>query len=194
MKRLIGIVLLSAITMGAVTACAPTVVVPETQPTETIEEKPVRPQDDYYRYINGEALKNAVFEDGSVSAADSFEIKIVEDQVKSVINDAVAGTGYEKGSEEDVIKTAYNAFINYDFENEPIPEDLVGIMDEIENCKTVDELLKVDAKLVRDYGLESILGITIDNNYFADDPFFPAKERSFETYLRGDERQPVCIG
>lgn len=169
MKRLIGIVLLGAITMGVVTACAPVVEVLETQPTETTEEKPVRPQDDYYRYINGEALKNAVFEKGKSSAADSFDIEIVEDQVKSVINDSIAGSGYEKGSEEYVIKTVYNAFIDYDFNNEPIPEDLVNIIDEIEKCKTVDELMKIDAKLVRDYGLESILGLTIDSNYFADE-------------------------
>ena len=169
MKRLIGIVLICAMTMGVVTACAPVIEVPETEPTESTSSGPVRPQDDYYRYINGDTLANAEFEYGSNSAADSFDISIVDDQVESVIRDTVAGTGYEIGSEEYVIQTAYNAFMEYDFNNEPIPEDLVKIFDDIDNAKTVDELLEIDAMLVRDYCLTGIFNATVSENSFSSD-------------------------
>ena len=167
MKRLIGIVLICAMTMGIVTACAPVIEVPETETAKTTAEGPVRPQDDYYRYINGERLANAEFEYGAETAESSFDISIVDDQVESVIKDTVAGTGYEIGSEEYVIQTAYNAFMEYDFNNEPIPEDLVKIFDDIDNAKTVDELLAIDAMLIRDYGLTGFFNAQVADNYFS---------------------------
>ena len=111
MKRLIGIVLICAMTTGVVTACAPAIEIPESETSETTEEGPVRPQDDYYKYINGDTLANAEFEYGENSAASSFDISVVDDQIESIIQDTVSGTGYEKGSEEFVIQTAYNAFM-----------------------------------------------------------------------------------
>ena len=141
MKRIIGIVLICAMTAGMVTACAPTIVVPETEPTETTAEAAVRPQDDYYRYINGDRLKNAKFEPGESSAGDPFNMEQIDDQIEGIIKDTVAGSGYAKGSEEDIIKTAYNAFMQYDFSNEPIPEDLAEIISDIDNVQSVDELM-----------------------------------------------------
>ena len=166
MKRIIGIVLICAMTAGMVTACAPTIVVPETEPTETTAEAAVRPQDDYYRYINGDRLKNAKFEPGESSAGDPFNMEQIDDQIEGIIKDTVAGSGYAKGSEEDIIKTAYNAFMQYDFSNEPIPEDLAKIISDIDNVQSVDELMKIDAMLARDYDLSSILGITVSTNNF----------------------------
>ena len=85
MKRIIGIVLICAMTAGMVTACAPTIVVPETEPTETTAEAAVRPQDDYYRYINGDRLKNAKFEPGESSAGDPFNMEQIDDQIDSAL-------------------------------------------------------------------------------------------------------------
>ena len=167
MKRLIGIVLICAMTTGVVTACAPAIEIPESETSETTEEGPVRPQDDYYKYINGDTLANAEFEYGENSAASSFDISVVDDQIESIIQDTVAGTGYEKGSEEFVIQTAYNAFMAYDFANEPVPEDLEQIIHDIENVKTVDELLDIDAMLIRDYGLGGFFNAMVTENCFS---------------------------
>ena len=172
MKRIIAAVLLCSViagaTAGALTGC--TTDIPElpeesTTPTET-EQEPVRPQDDYYRYINGEKLANATFEYGENTAAAAFDNKIIDEEVEGIIKDVLTGSGYSKGSEEDVIKTAYGAFMDYDFANEPVPEDLAKIIDDIDKCKTVDELMKIDAMLVRDYGVSSLISLTIDNNFF----------------------------
>ena len=78
MKRIIAAVLLCSViagaTAGALTGC--TTDIPElpeesTTPTET-EQEPVRPQDDYYRYINGEKLANATFEYGGRRSLEFF--------------------------------------------------------------------------------------------------------------------------
>ena len=165
MKRLIGIVLIGAMTVSMLSGCTQ-VVIESKETSETTEEAPVRPQDDYYRYINGDRLKNVEFEYGDTSAGSAFEMEQIDDQIEGIIKDTVAGSGYAKGSEEDIIKTAYNAFIAYDFSNEPIPEDLAKIISDIDNVQSVDELMEIDAMLARDYGLTSILGITVSTNNF----------------------------
>ncbi len=166
MKRLIGITLVCVISLGLIPGCSPVVI--EGQETSgTSEKAPASPKDDYYRYINEDRLKEAVFEYGELTAGSAFDQKMIGDQIESVILDTVSGAGYEKGSEEYLIQTAYNAFREYDFENEPIPEDLTTVLDEINNVKTVDELLKIDVKLIKDYGLNGMLGISVGTNYFA---------------------------
>lgn len=166
MKRIIATALLCSVAACAFTGC--TVEVPEQtkETAETTAEGPVRPQDDFYRYINGDKLANAEFGYGDNTAADAFDRKIIEDQIESIITDVVAGSGYAEGSEEAIIKTAYNAFLDYDFTNEPIPEDLVDIISDIEDCRTVDDLMKIDVMLVRDYGLPGLMHLTVDYNYF----------------------------
>lgn len=168
MKRAIGIALACSMICGILTACGPAVIeMPSEETTETTAEAPVRPQDDFYRYVNGEKLANAEFEYGESSAAGAFDDKIIDEQIECIIKDTVAGSGYEKGSEEDVIKTAYEAFQAYDFKNEPIPEDLVKIIDDIQNCNSVEELMQLDAMLVRDYGLYGLLSLSVSDNFFA---------------------------
>ena len=166
MKRITGTVLLCALTLGAVTSCAPVVEYYEPQATETTEEVPARPQDDYYRYINEDELKNATFGYNESSAGSAFNQKYINDQIETVIKDTVAGDGYAKGSEEYIIKTAYNAYLDYDFKNEPVPEDLMQILEDIDNCRSLDEFMKLDARLQREYGVANVLFVSPYNNYF----------------------------
>ena len=92
--------------------------------TEIAQAEPADPKDDFYRYVNGDELANAKFEYGSMSYEGGFDSKLVEDQVKDIIREVVSGDGYEKGSEEDVIKTAYEKFKTYDFDAPVVPAEL----------------------------------------------------------------------
>lgn len=166
MKRFIGTVLLCAMTVSLFAGCSPAEV-ETTESTESAESGPVRPQDDFYWYVNEEKLSSAVFEYGSHYAADASDSSIVDSQIEAVINDVIAGSGYEQGSEEYIIKTAYNAFLNYDFAKEPIPEELSNYINEVNNAGSVDELIRLDAKGYRDFGVKSYFNISVDNNIFA---------------------------
>ena len=166
MKRIIATVLLCSLTAGLAAGCTEEIPVIPSETSETATAGPVRPQDDYYRYINGEKLANARFEYGDSIAADAFNDKMITEQVEGIISDIASGSGYSKGSEEDVIKTAYDAFLDYDFANEPIPEDLVKMIDDIQNCNTVDELMKIDAVLSRHYGLSGLLHLSVSYDFF----------------------------
>ena len=177
MKRLIGVILTGTMALSLVTGCSPAAVEPSATATST-QKAEARPQDDYYRYINEPRLKDAKFDYGSGTAGSAFDTKLIDEQIETVIKDVVKGSGYEAGSEEDLIKKAYTAFLSYDFSKEPIPKDLASVLDEVQNAKTVDELLKLDAKLYKDFSVISILNLVADVNCFEADE----KILSFENY------------
>ena len=162
MKRLIGVLLVGVMAISCVTGCSPASNQPaETSATTTKAES--RPQDDFYRYVNLERLKDAKFDSTGV-AGSAFEPKLIDEQVDAVIKSVAEGSGYEAGSEEDVIKKAYDAYLKYDFKNEPIPKDLAAMVDEIQNAKTVNELLMLDGKLYKNFAVGNTLNAAIDYN------------------------------
>ena len=158
MRRIKGLAVLcaAAAAMGAVAGCSVTVTEPsaseasETQETCVIQQGPYRPQDDYYMYVNEEALANAVFEYGDYEAGTAFDEDLVDERIEGIINDVVAGSGYEYGTEEYIIQQAYNLRLNYDSDNADIPEDLDALMHEIDGVTTIEEFLELDARIARD--------------------------------------------
>ena len=153
MKKVAAIVLATAMTVPLVTGCG-AVTVPEESTAETTVKElgPARAQDDYYRFVNQERFDTSEFEYGSSTVEIAFKTDLIDEQIEKIIDDCVAGSGYAKGSEEDIIKTAYEYYQAYDYKNEPIPEDLMAMIEAIDGVKSLDELLKLDAKLVTDYG------------------------------------------
>lgn len=169
MKRIAGLTLTAAMLLSAVAGCTALTDQAATDPTESevTDLGPARPQDDYYRYVNQETLDNAEFEYGNTVAGQAFRPQLINDELEGIVTDVIAGSGYEAGSEEDIIKTAYDLYMDYDFENADIPEDLAQLIERIDNASTVDEILEIDAELVRDYGLMSLLNVAPDVNPFA---------------------------
>lgn len=177
MRRIKGLAVLcaAAAAMGAVAGCSVTVTEPsaseasETQETYVIQQGPYRPQDDYYMYVNEEALANAVFEYGDYEAGTAFDEDLVDERIEGIINDVVAGSGYEYGTEEYIIQQAYNLRLNYDSDNADIPEDLDALMHEIDGVTTIEEFLELDARIARDYAVPGYFNIGIDFNYLQAD-------------------------
>lgn len=168
MKRSVGAVLVMLIGLGLTTGCVKVEEperLPETTTAQISETDTIRPQDDYYYYVNKDRLDNAEFEYGKQVAATAFDQHLIDDQIDQVISDVVAGNGYDRGTEEDLIDRAYDLYTAYDFENEPVPEELTSIVDEIKNASSIDELLYIDAELVRDYGCVSIFNCSVRVNY-----------------------------
>ena len=162
----------AATAMGAVSGCTVTVTEPsvsETQETQVIQQGPYRPQDDFYMYVNEEALANAVFEYGDYQAGTAFDDKLVNDRLEGIINDVVAGSGYEYGTEEYIIQQAYNLRLNYDSDNADIPEDLDALMHEINEVSSIAEFMDLDARIARDYAVPCFFNIGVDYNYLQAD-------------------------
>lgn len=168
MKKLIGAALICAMTASLISGCTPAVTGTE-ETSETSKTFSSRPQDDYYYSVNKDTLGNSVIKYGSNYAGDAADTSLVDSQIETVIRDAVAGSGYEKGSEEYVIQKAYKTFLDYDFASEPVPEELASLIDEVKNAETVEELIKLDAKAYRDFGVNSYFGISVDNSIYSSD-------------------------
>ena len=167
MKKIVGTILIVSMVMPVtLSGCAAVIEEPEaSSPAEEVTVLSDRPQDDFYYYVNKDTLESAEFEYGESVAGTAFDSKLVEDQVKGIISDVAAGSGYTAGSEEYIIDTAYDLYSAYDFENTEAPADLIALMDSIDKCSSVSELLSIDAVLVRDYGLPSIFGAEIEIDY-----------------------------
>ena len=163
MKRLFRTILCLLIVAGILGGCK--AAAEEPQDVSETSFVPVRPQDDYYRAINEETIKNAVFEYEAMTAGSYFDQKAITDQVKEIVKEVAEGGGYEKGSEEDIIKTAYDKFLEYDFKSGDVPLDLIEVIKEIDSAGSVDELLMIDARLVRDYGIKSIFNMYVGTDY-----------------------------
>lgn len=166
MKRLVGIVLFCTMTMSAMSGCATVIEEPAMPSGTAVEEQtPARPQDDFYRYVNEEFLRNVEFEYGDSSAGEAFDQDLINERIEGIIRNVVAVSGYARGSEEDIIQRAYNLCIQYDYENTPVPADLVALMNDIDNAGSVQDILDIDARLYSDYGCPSILNCTVAPNY-----------------------------
>ena len=167
MKRVAALLLATAMTVPLITGCGATVVTQESSAETTVKELgPAKAQDDFFRYVNEDRFNTSEFEYGASSVEVAFKTDFIDDQIEKIIDDCVAGSGYAKGSEEEIIKKAYEMFLAYDYKNEPIPDDLMAAIEAVDGVKSVDELLKIDAKLVKDYGTNGILNISAGPNPF----------------------------
>ena len=192
MKKLIGAALICAMTASLISGCTPSDV-GTVEPSETAKWMSGRPQDDFYYYANRDKLDNAEFEYGSAFAADAFDDSLIVERLENIVKDVAAGSGYEKGSEEYIIQTAYNTFISYDFDSEPVPEDLQNVIEEVMNAKTADELLMTDAKLYRDFGISGFFSLSASEDVYISGrriltfyPFVSMCDVSFDSLADGN--------
>ena len=165
MKKLIGAALICAMTASLISGCTPSEA-GTVESSETAKWMSGRPQDDFYYYANKDKLDNAEFEYGSAYAVDAFDNSLIIERLENIVKDIAAGSGYEKGSEEYIIQSAYNSFINYDFNNEPVPEDLANVIDEVKNAGSIDDLIMTDAKLYRDFGISGIFVLLLTEDIY----------------------------
>ena len=165
MKRAKGLTVFCAAAL-LLSGCSGAVDVPQTEPVETsaVDEGPVRPQDDFYRYVNGDSLADAEFAYGHVTAADAMDDSAVEEAVEQMIADVAEGSGYAAGTEEYIVQHLYNLYIDYDFENAGVPEELDQLFHEIDDAESVEEFLLLDASVSTEYDIPNTLNLSVGIN------------------------------
>ena len=167
MKRFVGTALMFAMTMGLVCGCVKVEKMETKETTETVlEEAKTGLKDNFYYYVNGEEMtgQDVLYKVGY--AETSFDQEKVNDKIKVIVDDVLAGDGYVKGSEEDIVKTAYNYYVGYDFENSGVPSDIAEMIDEIRNADSMEKLMNADAKMCREFGMGSLLNYEVRTDAF----------------------------
>ena len=137
-----------------------------TEPSETapVEEVEVRAQDDFYRYVNGDTLANAEFDYGNGFAANALDDTAVMESVHAMISDVAAGSGYETGTEEYIVQKLFDLYLDYDFENAGVPEELDQLFHEIDDVDSIDEFLLLDARISSEYDVPNTLNLDVNIN------------------------------
>ena len=108
MKKIAAIVVATAMAVPLITGCGQVVVPDATTSETTVKElAPARAQDDYYRFINQDNFDKSRIKYGESGYELAFDDELMKEQVETVIKDCISGSGYAKGSEEEVIKKAY---------------------------------------------------------------------------------------
>ena len=167
MKRVAAIVLATAMVLPVLTGCGAVIEnQPTTSETTVQDNKPLRAQDDYFRFVNQDRFNTSEFKYGEPTVEVAFKTDLIDDQIEKIIDDCVAGSGYKKGSEEEVIQRAYKMFQAYDFEKEKIPQDLMDMIEAVDKAGSVRELLQLDARLKKEYGVGGIISISTSINPF----------------------------
>ena len=134
-------------------------------PPEETGTAPVRAQDDFYRYVNGETLASAEFEYAGGSNIDTLDSSAVIEEVHRMIEEIAAGSGYQVGTEEYIIQHLFNSYVEYDFENAGVPEELDQLFHEIDEVATIEEFLLLDARISSEYDIPNTLNLKVGVNY-----------------------------
>lgn len=154
----------------------------------------VRPQDDFYRYVNGTWLDNHQIPADRASDGEFYRLRdLSEDRTHEIIKDAVAGS--IEGNEAKRIGILYSQFMDEEKLNRLGPSPIAPLLYAIRDAKTHEDLAQVMGTLARsgvsglfDVGVEADLNDTDKYSvYFAqgglglpDESYY--RDPEYETY------------
>lgn len=174
MKKLKAILL--AVTMVfSLTGCASEVIIEEPKPKSSeanAEEATfdIRPQDDYYGYINAEKLWNDEIEYG-YDQKNSFFVcaKDIEEEQKAILQDILESEEeFAPGSPQQLLRDYY---YQYTSEKQDYTAEFDKVFDMIDAAETPDDMVQLGGELLKNYGVNFLFSMTITPNYFKNDEY-----------------------
>ncbi|RTR39860.1 M13 family peptidase [Shewanella canadensis] len=106
-------------------------------------DKSVRPQDDFYSYVNGTWIKNTEIPSDRTSAGAFYDLREKSrDDVKAIIEEVAATPNLAAGSDEQKVADLYRSFMDIDTLNKLGTAPIKGELDKIAALKSKDELVK----------------------------------------------------
>ncbi len=144
----------------------------------------VRPQDDFYAYVNGGWLSSTTIprDKRMVGMLDTMGTQ-AEEQMRDIVEELSARTDLPRGSDEQLVADFFRAYMNSDrveqLGTQPI-RDLLGAVGE---ARSVPELFELGARLARE-GIGGPLGVEVSPD-FADSTRYSATLYPAGLTLRG---------
>ncbi len=138
--------------------------------TESIDFSSIRPQDDYYGYINAEYLSGVdeLYYQGDAGAFGVLyagNTDIIETRLREIVT---SNEDYEYGSKEQRLRDAYNQYIAADSDEEgkaAFRFELEAVINEIMNASDVDSLVETMINIQVNYGAcNDIIFLSVGNN------------------------------
>ncbi len=105
-------------------------------------DKSVRPQDDFYSYVNGTWLKETVIPSDRTSTGAFYDLREKSrDDVKAIIEEVAATPNLVAGSDEQKVADLYRSFMDTDTINQLGTAQIQAELDKIDALKTKAELV-----------------------------------------------------
>lgn len=125
----------------------------------------IRPQDDYYGYVNANDLWSRELEYGHETNG-TFDIcdnEIMDEQVEMLQEILSSEEEFEAGSPEQLVCDYY---LQSKEEKHDYTKEFEKVFSMIDSAETPDDIVEVSAKLLREYGVSVIFNINIERNYY----------------------------
>lgn len=141
----------------------------------------IRPQDDFYGFVNAEHLWEMSVPYGETTAGGFMDAELeIDDQLNGILREVVQGTwvpvpqngtagaaasgNYAKGSNEALIRIYYDLCKAQKYTDKSIFDDMFGRIDGIQS---VDELIRVSAELSAKYSIWSFYNMAVETDAYA---------------------------
>ena len=104
-------------------------------------DKTVRPQDNFYRYINGGWLKNTTIPADKTAVGSFYDLRdTADDNVKAIIEELAATENLKMGSDEQKVADLFRSYMDTAGRDALGIKPIQGILDTISSLKNKDEL------------------------------------------------------
>lgn len=123
------------------------------------------PNDEFYEYKNKAWLDTAVFNSGSPSNGTLNKIDLDTTAKLEATLDALLKSEYPNGSKEQIISDFYKNNLNYKERNKEGIAPLKSYLAEIDNLKSIDEILNYDVYTRINLGACAIIDINKDSDF-----------------------------
>ena len=125
-------------------------------------DKSVRPQDDFYSYVNGTWFNNTEIPSDRTSTGAFYDLREKSrDDIKAIIEEVTATAKLAAGSDEQKVADLYRSFMDIETLNKLGTEPIQRELDKIDALKTKDALVSyfADSQMI---GSNTPLGFYID--------------------------------
>ena len=140
----------------------------DSKDSEKKDSEEIRPQDDFYGYVNKDTLLNLDLHYGEAYGGPTVDImNDVNAEIISLISDiANSNKSYEPGTNEQLVKDAYIQFLNQENIGNLGVEHFNERLKEINEAKDTDELLDIIGEIAKEEGQLLYFDIMIERNFF----------------------------
>lgn len=140
----------------------------DSKDSEEKASEEIRPQDDFYGYVNKDTLINLDLHYGEAYGGPAADImNDVDAEIISLISDiAASNKSYEPGTNEQLVKDAYIQYLNQEDIGSLGAEHFNERLKEINEAKDTDELLDIIGEIAKEEGQVLYFDIMIERNFF----------------------------
>jgi len=170
-NKLLSIVLALSLSTGTIlpvclTGCGKKVEEPssfEQKIEEKAAAKEIRAEDDFYGYVNAEALRKAEIDPTYGMAGSFLECEIKKEQQLDMLIDNIVSSGseYAPGSNEQLIRDYYKQVKEYDDEKSTADQEVMGIIKDIFEVRSTSDLFSMAARLIRSLNVDPFFGFQV---------------------------------